>query len=213
MEPAVFPLKEENIILSISRFDIGGNKQQLEMVKVFQEMTKSRPRETAGWKFVLAGGSPTENPYLEKIQDHLRQSPAAEVELKVNIPASKLRAVYGRARIFWHSCGLGQTDPAKVEHFGMTVAEAMQNGCVPVVFRGGGLTETIEDGTSGFLFSSEKELVEKTLGLIANPAKLEEMSGRAHQRGKAFRREVFAAAVRDYFGGLLAARFFETDSG
>ena len=213
MEPDVFPLKKENIILSASRFDIGGNKQQLEMIRMFQAMAESHPRETAGWRFVLAGGSPPANPYLEKIQDHLRRTPGAAVELKINIPASELKSVFGRAKIFWHSCGLGQTDPAKVEHFGMTVAEAMQNGCVPVAFRGGGLTETIEDGTSGFLFSSEKELAEKTLGLIANPAKLQEMSGRAHQRGKAFRREAFAAAVRDYFGGLLAARFSETLSG
>jgi glycosyltransferase involved in cell wall biosynthesis len=176
-------------------------------------MAKTHPRETAGWRFVLAGGSPPENPYLEKIQDHLRRFPEAAVELRVNLPASDLKAVYGRAKIFWHSCGLGQTDPAKVEHFGMTAAEAMQNGCVPVVFRGGGLTETIEDGISGLLFSSEKELVTQTLGLMGNPARLEEMSGRAHQRGKAFRREIFADAVRDYFSGLLAARFLRADSG
>jgi glycosyltransferase involved in cell wall biosynthesis len=212
MEPAAFPLEKENIILSVSRFDVGGNKQQLEMIKVFQEMVKSEPRKLAGWKLVLVGGSPGNNPYLERIQDHLRQSPAAEVELKVNISASELRAVYERAKLFWHFCGLGQSDPAKVEHFGMTVAEAMQNGCVPVVFRGGGQTEIVEDGFSGLLFSSEKELIDKTLGLLENPARLEEMSGRAHQRGRAFRRDVFADAVRTYFRGLLAARFSEAGS-
>jgi glycosyltransferase involved in cell wall biosynthesis len=211
MEPAAFPLKKDNIILSVSRFDVGGNKQQLEMIKVFQEMVKSQPRKLAGWKLVLVGGSPGNNPYLERIQDHLRQSPAAEVELKVNISASELKSVYERAKLFWHFCGLGQTDPAKVEHFGMTVAEAMQNGCVPVVFGGGGQTEIVEDGLSGLLFSSEKELIDKTLGLLENPARLEEMSGHSHQRGRAFRREVFADVVRTYFRGLLAARFAEAD--
>jgi len=80
---------------------------------------------------------------------------------------------------------------------------------VPVVFRGGGQTEIVEDSLSGFLFSSEKELTEKTLGLMGNPVRLEEMSGRAHQRGRAFRREVFTDVVRSYFQGLLASRFSE----
>jgi len=209
MEPAEFPLKKEDIIISVSRFDEGGNKQQLDMIRVFEDLARSRPREMAGWKLVLVGGSLPYNPYLERIQAHLRGSPAAEIELKVNVAAAELKSEYERAKIFWHFCGLGQTDPAKVEHFGMTVAEAMQNGCVPVAFRGGGQTEIVEDNLSGFLFSSEKELTEKTLGLLGNPVRLEEMSGRAHQRGRGFRREVFSGVVRDYFQGLLVSRFSE----
>jgi len=209
MEPAAFPLKKENIILSVSRFDEGGNKQQLDMIRVFQDLVRSQPREMAGWKLVLVGGSPRHNPYLERIRAYLQRSAAEAIELKVNVPASELKSEYERAKIFWHFCGLGQTDPAKVEHFGMTVAEAMQNGCVPVVFRGGGQTEIVEDGLSGFLFSSEKELTDKTLGLLENPGRLEEMSGRAHESGREFRREVFTDKVRDYFQGLLASRFSE----
>ena len=207
MEPAEFPLQKENVILSASRFDVGGNKQQLEMVRIFQKMRRDHPRQLAGWKLVLAGGSPADNAYLDKIRKHLRQAPAPEIELKVNVSAADLRSIYGRAKLFWHLCGLGQTDPAKVEHFGMTVAEAMQNGCVPIAFRGGGQTEIVEDGLSGFLFSSEKELVNKTLGLVENPGRIDEMSGLAHQRGRAFRKEVFTASVRDYFRDLLASRF------
>jgi glycosyltransferase involved in cell wall biosynthesis len=209
MEPSAFPLNKENIILSVSRFDEGGNKQQLDMVSVFQEIVKSRPREMSGWKLVLVGGSPPGNPYLERIRAHLKRSPAETIDLKVNVPATELKSEYERAKIFWHFCGLGQTDPAKVEHFGMTVAEAMQNGCVPVAFRGGGQTEIVEDGLSGFLFSSEQELTDKTLGLLASAGRLDEMSGRAHQRGKAFRREVFSDVVRSYFQSLLGSRFSE----
>ena len=211
MEPATFPPEKDNVILSVSRFDIGGNKQQLDMIKVFQEMTKNEPRMAAGWKLVLVGGSPGENPYLERIHEHLRQTNASDIELKVNIRASEVKAAYGRAKLFWHFCGLGQTDPGKVEHFGMTVAEAMQNGCVPVVFRGGGQIEIVEEGTSGFLFSSPQELVHKTIGLLADPARLKEMSGRAHERGTAFRREVFADTVRTYFRSILETRFPRVD--
>ncbi|MDH7512479.1 MAG: glycosyltransferase family 4 protein [Clostridiales bacterium] len=212
MEPAAFPLKKENIILSVSRFDVGGNKQQMEMVKVFQGLARNYPRELDGWKLILVGGSTPANPYLERIEDHLHGTAAAKIELQVNIPASELRSAYEKAKIFWHFCGLGQTDPAKVEHFGMTVAEAMQNGCVPVVFRGGGQTETVEDGVSGFLFTSEREIADITLRLLNNPVEFEEMSGRACQRGKKFSREVFVDEVRAHFRGLLATRFSEASS-
>jgi glycosyltransferase involved in cell wall biosynthesis len=207
MEPAAFPLEKDNIILSVSRFDIGGNKQQLDMIKAFQDLKKSEPLTMDGWKLVLVGGSPGKNPYLDGIQEHLRRTDASSIELKVNISATEVKAAYGRAKLFWHFCGLGQTDPAKVEHFGMTVAEAMQNGCVPVVFRGGGQTEIVEEGTSGFLFSSPPELIEKTRSLLADPVRLEEISARAHERGRTFRREVFAETVRDYFRSILERRF------
>ena len=165
--------------------------------------------EAPGWRLARGGGPPRHNPYLERIQAYLQQPRAAEIELKVNVSAAALKSEYERAKLFWHFCGLGQTDPAKVEHFGMTVAEAMQNGCVPVVFRGGGQTEIVEDSLSGFLFSSEKAVTDKTLGLLENPGRLEEMSVSAHQRGKAFRHGVFIDAVRSYFQGLLASRFSE----
>jgi len=207
MEPEEFPLRKDNVILSASRFDVGGNKQQLEMIRVFQKMLQDYPRRMAGWRLVLAGGSPADNAYLDKIRAYLCRSPAPEVELKVNVSASELKSIYGKAKLFWHFCGLGQTDPAKVEHFGMTVAEAMQNGCVPIAFRGGGQTEIVEDGLSGYLFSSEKELVERTLSLVENPTRIDEMSEHARKRGRIFRKEVFTATVRDYFRGLLASRF------
>jgi len=205
MEPEVYPRNKENIILSVGRFDAGGNKQQIEIVQAFEELVRSHPQEFQGWKLVLAGGSPPSNPYLEKIRAHLQETKTPGIELQINIPALALRSVYEKAKIFWHFCGLGQTDPAKIEHFGMTVAEAIQNGCVPVVFRGGGQTEIVEPGVSGFLFSSERELAEITLRLLRNPEELGKMSARAYQAGKKFGGEVFAACVREYFDRLLAA--------
>ncbi len=207
MEPEAYPKNKENIILSVGRFDIGGNKQQFEIVQAFEELVSGHRQELEGWKLVLAGGSPPSNSYLEKIKAHLREKKTPAVELQVNIPAFALRAIYEKAKIFWHFCGLGQTDPAKIEHFGMAVAEAMQNGCVPVVFRGGGQAEIVEPGASGFLFSTKRELSEITLRLLRNPGELAEMSLRAYQSGKKFGGRVFAATVREYFDRLLATRF------
>jgi glycosyltransferase involved in cell wall biosynthesis len=114
-----------------------------------------------------------------------------------------LKNLYQRAKIFWHLCGLNQNEPELVEHFGMTVAEAMQNGCAPVVFAGGGLQEIVENNVSGLLFASKEQLAKQTLGLIAEPRLLQAIGERACLRGKIFDREVFTARVKEIFGKIL----------
>ena len=109
---------------------------------------------------------------------------------------------YGRAAIFWHFCGLGQSNPANVEHFGMSTVEAMQNGCLPIVFDGGGQREIVENGISGFRFASARELRELTLRALADPGLRQRFGAAARARGAQFNRAVFAAKVRGLFREL-----------
>ena len=211
MEAPRQPAEKEKMILSVSRFELSGNKQQLEMIKAFQRLCRQYPEATAGWRLVLAGGSTAENPYLERIRDFLAASPG-QVELKVDLPADELRALFGQARIFWHFSGLKQWDPARVEHFGMTTVEAMQNACAPVVFRGGGQTEIVEDGVSGFMFSTAAEMEQKTLALIRDPELAARLGRAALERGRDFRRDVFESKVRGHFRHILRWLTFQ-DSG
>jgi glycosyltransferase involved in cell wall biosynthesis len=194
---------KENIILSAARFDPGGNKQQLRMVQIFKELSQRQPRRLRGWKLILAGGSPQDNPYLNSIRQSMAESGLGNIELQVNIPAAELKTLYQRAKIFWHLCGLNQNEPELVEHFGMTTAEAMQNGCVPVVFAGGGLLEIVENNISGLLFSSKDQLAQQTLKLISEPQLLQSMGERACQRGKIFGRAVFETRVKEVFAKML----------
>ena len=194
---------KENIILSAARFDPGGNKQQLRMVQIFKELSQRQPRRLRGWKLILAGGSPRENPYLNNIRQSIAACGLENVQLQVNLSAAELKGLYQRAKIFWHLCGLNQNEPELVEHFGMTTAEAMQNGCVPVVFAGGGLLEIVENGVSGLLFSSKDQLIQQTLELITEPQLLQSMGERACQRGKIFGRGIFETLVKEVFGKLL----------
>jgi len=194
---------KENIILSAARFDPGGNKQQLRMITLFRELSAVQPRRLEGWKLVLAGGSPADNPYLQSVRRAIDESGLANVELRVNVPAFELKGLYRRARIFWHLCGLDREEPELVEHFGMTTAEAMQNGCVPVVFAGGGMVEIVENDVSGLLFASKDQLAQQTLRLIDDSRLLREMGERACRRGNIFSREVFSARVKEIFSNLL----------
>jgi len=195
--------KKELAILSVARFDPGGNKQQMQMIKAFKSLCKNNKEGMEGWKLILAGGSVPGNPYLERVCEFLSRDPDERIQLKVNVPEEELRAIYRQAKIFWHFCGLNQKDPAKVEHFGMNIVEAMQNACLPIVFRGGGQPEIVEDGVSGFLFKNEEDLNAKTLDLILHPERFVEMGIKAQERSRIFHADVFIEKARLHFQKLL----------
>jgi len=195
--------KKESIILSVARFDPGGNKQQLDMLRAFELLHRSRPDICLGWRLVLAGGSFSENPYLSQVQAFVTDHPKLPVDLYINASHVDLTALYHKASLFWHFCGLGQNDPALVEHFGMTVAEAMQNGCIPLVFDGGGMREIVENNRTGQLFSSMAVLLQQSIDLLTNPQKRELMSQAARDEGQRFSKEVFTDRIRKLAAELL----------
>lgn len=203
MEPVDEELEKENIILSVARFEIGGSKKQVEMVRTFRKLSTRMPNRLKGWKLVLAGGSHKDNPYLKKIRDLLKTPGTENIELKVNITGDELKNLYKKTKIFWHLCGLDQADPALVEHFGMTIVEAMQNKLAPIVFDGGGQREIVDQEKSGFRVTTTAGLIKYTLRLIENPGLQMKISQNAFDRSKRFNRERFEREVKEYFTGLL----------
>lgn len=207
MEPSAAEKRpKENIILSVARFESGGSKQQAEMISAFQRLRAKAPRDLQGWKLILCGGSASPNPYLEKIKALLNARPDLPVELLINIPLSELKKLYARAAIFWHFCGLNQSNPAQVEHFGMSTVEAMQNQCLSIVFDGGGQREIVKNGISGYLFAGIGELLDLTLKTIRDPGQSKRISQAAQQRGGDFTRAIFTDRVRGFFK-LLAEEY------
>jgi glycosyltransferase involved in cell wall biosynthesis len=205
--PSVKTEEKENIILSVARFEKGGSKQQLEMAKVFNNLSLTGPEKFRNWKLVLAGGSVADNPYLEKIKNLLSSWQTKNIELKINIPLNELESLYQKAKIFWHFCGFRQSDPARVEHFGMSIVEAMQNRGVPVVFDGGGQKEIVEQGVSGFRFVTLKELKEKTFAVMSEKKLWNDLSQAAYTRSKLFTKEKFVSRVKVLFRKIMSAHF------
>ena len=191
--------QKENIILSVARFESGGSKQQLEMARAFVGLSQANPEVLKNWRLILAGGSVSNNPYLQGIEKYLASEHAKNIDLRVNIPLEGLKSLYERAKIFWHFCGLYQSDPSLVEHFGMSIVEAMQNLCVPIVFDGGGQREIVEQGISGYRFSSLKELKKRTLEVMNDDVLWANLSQRARARGMVFTKEAFVAKVTELF--------------
>jgi O-antigen biosynthesis protein len=190
--------KKEKLILSVARFEIGGSKKQKELIRAFHMLLKRNSHLLDEWRLLLVGGSLPNNPYLKEVRA-LAETYAGRIEVRVNVPATELQALYAKATIFWHACGLNETEPHLIEHFGMTTVEAMQNYCVPVVINGGGQREIVEEGKSGFLFNTLDELCQYTLQLITDPDLLRKLREGAYEQSQCFTRARFQEKVKQLF--------------
>lgn len=175
---------KENIILSVGRFfPYPHDKKHAVLIKTFKDAYK---KYFSDWKLVIAGGL-TETGG-KKILDNLKKlSVGLPVEILTNISSARLTMLYTKAKIYWHAAGFGENlieYPEKAEHFGISPIEAMAYGVVPVVFNGGGLKDIIKEGCGGYFWSSEKELVDKTVDLTTGKTLLDEQSAEAYAKAK-----------------------------
>lgn len=202
--PPATDRSRKNRILSVARFEVEGTKKQLEMLRAFHLLRRENPRRTRDWELVLVGGSAPENDYLMKIRDYIRRHRLEGIRILTNAPDEVLRKEYASARVFWHLCGIGEDHPARVEHFGMTIVEAMQNGLVPLVYDGGGQREIVDNGINGIRIRTIPELVRHTASLIQRPAERHRLSAGAREKSRVYSEDRFRERVRRVFGVILS---------
>lgn len=189
------PKRKENIILFVGRFSqLKQSKNQDVLIEAFKKFYNKGNKD---WKLVLAGGTEVGGKqYLEELRKSAKYYP---VEFMEN-PSFKIIAdLYGRARVFWSAVGYGakENEPEKVEHFGITVIEAMAGGVIPLVFDAGGYKETVEEGVNGYRWNKITELVSKTQKVISKKSNVP-LTKEAIKRGKNFSYEVFSQELTKY---------------
>jgi glycosyltransferase involved in cell wall biosynthesis len=195
----IIPRRKENIILYVGRFSqLAQSKNQHILVELFKKMIK---RGLRGWKLVLAGGTEVgAEEYLKKLERSSRRFP---IEIIKSPSFEDLKLLYGKAKLFWSATGFGideYRNPKRVEHFGMTVVEAMSAKCVPVIFDAGGYREIVQDGVNGFLWSQQMKIIKLSERLIASPSFLRKIAIAAHERAKSFSYEMFSKKVLEILG-------------
>lgn len=184
------PLKKENVILSVGRFSqLLQAKRQDVLVEVFRRIAGSGVR---GWKLVLVGGSDVgAKEFIKKLRSLSKGYP---IEIVENPDFNQLKSLYGKAKIFWSASGFGVDEdeqPERVEHFGITVVEAMAAGCVPAVVNKGGYREIVKDPIDGILWDTQNSLISRTLMLIANEKRLKTISDNAKKKAQNFSLKIF----------------------
>jgi len=158
--------KKAKTILSVGRFEQSLNiKRQDVMIEAFREVSKN----LGGWKLVLAGSSANDT-WVNKLMTSAIDMP---IEFAIDIDHSHLQKLYRESAIYWHAAGFEvneEVHPEKVEHFGITTAEAISYGCIPLVVPYGGQKEIVK--SSEYYWETMEELVAKTVKLAkASPQK------------------------------------------
>lgn len=165
---------KKNYICSVGRFFTSGHgKKQEEMIAVFKKMCDDGLK---GWELHLAGGlgsEPSSQAFAQQLQKEIVGYP---IFLHFNCSRQEIEKLYLKSKIYWHATGLGEDErhfPIKMEHFGISPIEAISAGCTPMLYRGGGLPETIYnlEGDDSYLFATHDELQSKTMSLIADNPK------------------------------------------
>jgi glycosyltransferase involved in cell wall biosynthesis len=161
-------VKKEKVILSVGRFfrQLHSKRQDV-LIDIFRKLVTKYPQETKGWKLVFIGAV-EDKEYLSQIKRKKRDLP---IEFYHDLDRKKLLKWYAKASIYWHATGFGidqEKNPEKVEHFGISTAEAMAAGCVPIVHGKGGQIEVLGEKLTNLLWLEEEECLEKTKQIMGD---------------------------------------------
>jgi len=184
------PVKKLNQILFVGRFSqLKQAKNHHILINAFKKFYDSGFNN---WKLALAGGTDVGvGDYLSELKELSKNYP---IEFYENLDFTEISKLYGRSKIFWSAVGYGSNDvkePEKVEHFGISVVEAMAGGAIPVVFNAGGHKEIVMENENGYLWNEVSELISKTKRIIKDRELFENLSKNAIMQSKNFSYEKF----------------------
>lgn len=192
--------KKEKIILNVGRFfkHLHAKRQDI-LIAVFKEMVNKYPEETNGWKLYLIGGVEDH----EYFADLKSAAEGSNIELIIDCPRNELIEIYNKASIYWHAAGYEVDEnehPQKVEHFGITTAEAMAAGAIPIVVPKGGQPEVVGEALLDLSWQTTSECIQKTITVISDPHLQKKYKEEAIIQVQQFAQDSFNKKVLEMFG-------------
>ena len=163
---------ERPIITQVARFDPW--KDPLGVIDVYRQVRKKIPK----LQLLLVGSMSHDDPegwiYYEKTVRH------ASEDYDIHILTDLIGVHDLEVNAFQRASNVILAKSIR-EGFGLTVTEALWKEIPVIGGRVGGIPLQVEDNVSGFLVSSLEEAVKKTLFLLKNPKKAQEMGKRGKQ--------------------------------
>lgn len=162
-------IKKENWICNVGRFfTLGHGKKQEILVEAFKKFYDQGYKD---WQLHLVGGIGNESSSQKFAQYLKNRAKGYPIFFHFNAPRSKVEEILIKSKIYWHATGYGENEnkhPIKFEHFGIAPIEAISAGCVPILFKGGGLVEIIKkiNYQKNFIFNSTSDLINKTKEIL-----------------------------------------------
>jgi glycosyltransferase involved in cell wall biosynthesis len=131
--------------------------------------------------------------YFRSCQELAQNLP---IHFHLDASADGLASLYQSSVIYWHAAGMGSglgvgADGAAA--FGVSIAEAMANSCIPMVFAQGGPAEIVEDGISGLHYRNLDGLILATTRILGetDEACIARMRRAAVSRSGSFSKAIF----------------------
>ena len=191
------PGRKRPLILSTGRFFVGEHsKRQDVLLQAFRALVDSGVRD---WELHLVGNvseRERDRAYFAELQTMAADLP---VTFHADADFATLQSLSAQAGLYWHATGFGvneEREPLRVEHFGISVVEAMAAGAVPLAVGKGGVGEIITPGENGMLWDTTAELVAATRQLIEDPDRRARLGEAARQRSAAFSQERYGAGMQ-----------------
>jgi glycosyltransferase involved in cell wall biosynthesis len=184
------PSRKQNLILFVGRFS--RLKQAKNHDVVIEAFKKFYDMGNKNWKLTLAGGVEVGvGDYLDKLS---KMSVGYPISFEKSPSHRHLLNLYGKAKYFWSAVGYEideRKEPERVEHFGITLVEAMAAGCVVFAYNAGGHKEIVESGENGFLWNDTIELIAKSAEVVEKKTLSDKLSKNAIKKSKKFSTERF----------------------
>lgn len=188
------PGTKNKSILYVGRFSrLLQGKQHNLLIETFSKFTRHHP----GWELILAGGAGVGSDGSE-ISQLKKQASGLPVKFVFNPDFGQLTRLYSESTFFWAAGGYGQNPnqhPERVEHFGISLVEAMSSGSVPLAVRLGGYTEILAGDLAFLLWDNPDELISKTSQLLKDPKRLAELKKNVRTRALDFASAKFKMAI------------------
>jgi len=139
-------------------------------------------------KFVIIGFSHSEEA-LHLINQEIRRLGVTNVSLKLDVSRIEMKNTLKKAKVYLHTPIL--------EHFGISIAEAMACGCLPVVYDDGGAREFVPQELR---YQTLQEAADKTRRAISqwNPRRARDMKAIAEKFSEPNYRKNFMRIFSDY---------------
>ena len=174
--------KEINLV-SVGRFNRGSRSKRQDLIcDVFKKIIDKSPVKL---NLHLIGFT-QDKKFIEELKSRSKGYP---IFFHENCAVSQRNELLKTSHIFISATGFNideTTEPNNLEHYGISVVEAMSLGCVPVVIGKGGHLETVDHNVNGFHWEALDELEAILINLVSNQKTINKLSERSIQKSKKY---------------------------
>lgn len=181
--PSTFNQTRNLDLVCVGRFNKGKrSKRQDVVIDVFKDLIGMGYTEM---NLYLIGYN-QDNDYVNQLKESATGFPVFFYE---NCSTEKRITLLNQSTFYISACGYENNEseePMLVEHYGISVVEAMSQGCIPVVIGKGGHKETVDDEINGYHWNTKEELQLVLINLLEHKELRIEISSAAHIKSEQY---------------------------